>query len=60
MRALFAASLPAIVRTMVYTDFLEPWASVVSHLGGQERYMPGLKWWTSDWTELKEREVEIP
>jgi len=41
--ALVAASLPAIVGTMVDADFLEHWPSVVSYLGGRGRSMPGLK-----------------
>ena len=58
--ALVAASLPAIERTMVDADFLERWASVVSHLGGQERWMPGLNSWTSDLTVVMELEVGRP
>jgi len=57
--ALVAASLPEIVRTMVDADFLEHWVSVVSHLGGRGRWIPGLKSWTSDWTVLKELVVEM-
>jgi len=58
--ALVAASLPEIVRTMVDADFLECWVSVVSHLGGRGRWIPGLKSWTSDWTVLKELVVGMP
>jgi len=58
--ALVAASLPEIVRTMVDADVLECWVSVVSHLGGQGRWIPGLKSWTSDWTVLKELVVGMP
>jgi len=55
-----AASLPKIVRTMVDSDFLERWVSVVSHLEGGGKWIPGLKSWTSDWTGLKELVVGIP
>jgi len=58
--ALVAASLPEIVRTMVEADFFEGWVSVVSHLGGRGRWIPGLKSWTSDWTVLKELVVGMP
>ena len=58
--ALVAASLPKIVRTMVDADFLERWVSVVSHLGGRGRWIPGLKSLTSDWTALKELVVGMP
>jgi len=57
--ALVAASLLAIVSTMWDADLMESWASEVSHLGGLGRWMPGLKSWTSDWTVVKELEVEI-
>jgi len=43
---LIRASLPAVVRTIVDADFLECWASVVSHLGEWGSWMPGLKSWT--------------
>jgi len=58
--ALVAACLPAIVRSMVDADFLEPWASVMSHLGARGRCIPGLKSWTSDRTVVKELEVGMP
>ena len=32
-----------LVMTMVDAGFLESWASVVNHLGGWGRWMPGLK-----------------
>jgi len=37
VRALVAASLPTIVRTMVDSDFFESWGSVVSNPVGQQR-----------------------
>lgn len=60
LRAFSVESLPAIVSTIADAVLLCRWASVVSHLGGRGRWIPGLKSSTSDWTVVKVVVVGMP